>query len=120
MVKGKKQSEREIVRNRDKRDKFIKAHGEAEFERISAVDGGWARMKDLPCPVGFLWLWEHFMNIWNECERDFNGNVVLTYRSILDYAECMGVPLNAAERATIMKMKHWALAEISELNKEEE
>lgn len=120
VVKGKKTTDYEYRRNIDKRIKFVETQGQEAFDRVAAIDENYAKLKDLPCPSECLWIWEHFMNIWNECERDFNGNVILTYGTILDYMECMAVPLNVAERTMVMKMKHWAVSEIAQLKDKED
>jgi hypothetical protein len=59
------------------------------------------------------------MQIWENAERDMMGNVVFTFRTINEYAECFEVPFTVQDKKELFKMKSWALEVIAELDKEE-
>ena len=75
---------------------------------MSAVGKKWNKLKDIPIPEGYGWIWEVFLQMWKMCERDFNGNIIFTPRTILDYEQCFGVTLNIIDRRLLIKMKDWA------------
>lgn len=108
----------EYVCNAQKRDGFIRKFGKAEFDRVSAADEEWGRLRDIPFPKGTNWLFDHFYRIWTGCAADFSGSKILTPRQILDYCECFGVRLTYRERGLIMRMRHWAFEAISEMDKD--
>ena len=108
------------MRNRDKREDFIKAHGEDDFERISKLDPKWKQLENLTLPIKFSWIWSQFIQIWGTCEHDFNGNVIFTPRAVLDYCECFKVSMTVYERRLLFRMKSWACDEKSKVDDKEE
>lgn len=78
----------------------------------------WKNLKDIPVPAQYSWIWGKFLQIWYNTERDFNGNVVFTYRAINDYVECMKVPLTVEDKKLLFKMKDWAFIQIHEMEKD--
>lgn len=119
MKNGKAETETVYVRNKEKRDNFIKTHGQADFDRIAKIDPKWAELIMPECPKGGQWLWDTFISIWSECSHDAFGNTIMTCRDIMDYLEYMKLDLNVAERALMLKMKHWAQDEIAKLKDKE-
>lgn len=114
------------MRNADVREKFIKARGGKdykkgyrEFLKIGETDEKWRKLRDIPCPPEYSWIFRHFMQIWQNCEYDMAGNVVFTYRTVNDYAECMKVPLTVEDKRCLFKMKQWAQGVIAELKEKE-
>ena len=99
----------------EERTDFIKKFGEDAFNQVSRVDDKWKKLKELPIPDGFAWLWGVFLQIWKMCERDFNGNIIFTARSVLDYEQCFGVTLSISDRQYLFKMKDWACETVYEL-----
>lgn len=122
MENGKPQEKTEYVRNVDIREKFInqqgggdRSKGEKKFFSIGERDEKWKKLRDIPCPAEFSWIFKHFLQIWRNCEYDMAGNVIFTYRTVNDYVECMKVPLTVQDKKYLFDMKFWALNAISEL-----
>jgi hypothetical protein len=59
------------------------------------------------------------MLIWQNCEYDFGGNVVFTFRTVNEYVECMKVPFTVEDKRLLFKMKQWALETISEFKQKD-
>lgn len=91
----------------------------AEFDRLCAMDSSKEKLKDIPIPTRYFWIWKHFLNIWYQCEYDISGNVIFTYRTVNDYVECMKVPLTVLDKKCLFKMKEWALEIIQEVRDKE-
>ncbi len=111
MKKGKEISKTEWVRNSDKKKKFMDSFGmktEADFVSRIGGDKNWSKFVEPSFPPRFAWLWLTFLDIWRTCQRDFNGNVVLTPRVLTDYCECFLVSLTVQEKHLIFKIKSWA------------
>lgn len=113
----KKETKTTYVCNAQKRDDFISKFGQSEFDRISAADEDWGKLRDIPFPKGTKWLFSHFYEMWSGCAADFSGNKILTPREITDYCVCFGVRLSYRERRLIMDMRRWAFEAIAELDK---
>ena len=47
-----------------------------------------------------------------------SGNVIFTYRTIMDYEECMKVPFRVCDKELLMKIKAWACNQIAEMREE--
>ena len=114
-----------MVRNVDKRETFIKRFGgddrekgERKFFEVGELDPNFKKLREIPCPSEYTWIYKHFMQIWENAERDMMGNVVFTFRTINEYAECFEVPFTVEDKKELFKMKGWALNVISELNEE--
>lgn len=111
----KKTTETVYERNSDKKKKFMESHRittEEKFAEKVREFGNWVDFIDPPFPSRFQWIWLHFLDIWRTCEHDFNGNIVLTPRVLLDYCECFKVSLTVQEKHLIFRMKSWAEDEI--------
>lgn len=80
----------------------------------------WASLRDIEIPEQYLWIWSHFLTIWQNCERDAFGNVVFTFRTINDYVECMKPNLTIQDKKVLLKMKNWASETIYELSHKDE
>jgi hypothetical protein len=111
----KKVTKKKFTSNYEKRTDFIKKMGEEAFEKVSSVDKKWKKLRDIPIPDGYAWIWNVFLQIWMMCERDFNGNIIFTPRTILDYEQCFGVNLSILDRHLLVKMKDWASEIVYEL-----
>lgn len=132
MKKGKEVTETEWVRNITQREDFIKTKGGVDkdgnvidyqkgyeaFMLISEVDKKWNKLRDIPIPEEYSWIWGHFLNIWNGCTYDFNGNVIFTFQTINEYVQCMKVPLSVEDKKELFRIRTWAVNVISELEKE--
>jgi len=103
--------------NEDRKD-MIKRFGKDRFEKLVQTDSHYKMYREPEIPVGFRWLFARFMDIRNNCEYDFNGNVIFTCRTILDYEECMGVTFSLFERRIILKMRDWSNSVVYELSKD--
>lgn len=80
-------------------------------------DSHYKKFKEYPIPDGCKWIFSHFLAIWSNCTRDFNGNVQFGFRSIMDYMECMGVQFTVFERKLLVKMKDWVNETIYSMSK---
>lgn len=126
MKNGKKSEKTEWVRNVDIRENFIKRYGkdrkrgEAEFYKLGEQEEKWKKLREIPCPPEYSWIFKHFMQIWQHAEYDMGGNVIFTYRTINDYVECMKVPFTVEDKKMLLKMKTWAQGAISELKENKE
>lgn len=116
---GKKETKKKYTSNYEKRTDFIKKMGEEAFEKVSSVDSKWKKLRDIPVPDGFMWIWGVFLQMWRMCERDFNGNIIFTPRTILDYEQCFGVNFTILDRQLLIKMKEWANEIVFELKNSE-
>lgn len=87
---------------------------------MGKLDKKYEKLQDIPIPSQYRWIWKHFLNIWYECEHDFNGNIIFNYRTINDYVECMQVPLNVLDKKLLLKMKHWANEVVYDLRDKKE
>lgn len=103
------------MRNCEERDRFIKQYSKRRFDDVCGKDEKWNKLRDIPIPERYEWIWEHFIAIWQQSLVDFNGNRQIDYRTVMDYAECMKVPLSVTDKRLIMKMKAWAFEQISEM-----
>lgn len=107
--KGKKVSKTEWVRNADKKKDFVEKFGEAKFKEVAKKDPKrWGKLVEPYFPIRYRWLWFTFLDIWRTCSRDFNGNVVLTPRVLIDYCKCFKISLTVSERHLIFRIKSWA------------
>ena len=77
------------------------------------------KLRDIPCPPEYSWIFRHFMQIWQGCEYDMAGNVIFTFRTVNEYAECMKVPLTVEDKKCLFRMKAWACNAISEMRDKE-
>lgn len=116
--KTKKESKPVFTCNRDIRDDFIKKFGKKEFERVCLEDERMNKLQDIPVPTEYSWLFEQFINIWYNTERDFNGNVIFTPRTILDYEQFIGISFSYKERKLLLSMKTWAQTAIVEVERD--
>ena len=115
--KGKKDTKSTYVRNIDKRVDFVKKFGQEKFNEICKEDKNWAELQDIPVPEIFKWLFSQFLSIRQNCEYDFNGNIIFTPRVILDYSECLGIEFTYRERQTLLAMNLWAEETVRETRK---
>lgn len=108
----------------DTREEFIERRsgpkkdrkkGEKAFFEMGERDEKWKKLRDIPIPPEYKWIFRHFMEIWRGCEYDFGGNIVFTFRTINDYVECMKVPLTVEDKRCLFKMKAWACNTIAEM-----
>lgn len=58
--------------------------------------------------------------IWNQCEYDFNGNPIFSYRTVNEYVECMKVPLSVLDKKMLFTIKNWALETYYEVKNTED
>lgn len=114
---GKTETKTDYVRNCDSRDKYIKAKGMDAFLALGEKDEKWKELRDIPVPTRFEWLFDKFLQIWANSEKDISGNVIFTYRTINEYVECMKVPLTVDDKRMLLKMKGWAAAKIYDMEK---
>lgn len=125
MKNGKKTEITVSERNVDIRENFIKRYGkdkkrgEEEFFKLGEQDEKWKKLREIPCPPEYSWIYRHFMQIWQHAEYDMCGNVIFTYRTINDYVECFKVPLTVEDKKMLFKMKGWAMGVISELKEKD-
>lgn len=89
--------------------------GKEKFEKLAETSKRFAKLKDLPFPVRYSWIWGHFLAIWGNCETDVMGNRIITFRTINDYVECMKVPLSVIDKRILFKIKLWANEQIREM-----
>lgn len=118
MKNGKEETKNEYVRNSDRKKKFMEGFGmktEKEFADRVSMDKSWSKFIQPELPHRFIWIWLKFIDIWRTCAHDFNGNVILTPRVIMDYCECFKVTLTVFEKHLIFRMKVWAEDEIYNL-----
>ncbi len=112
VLKDKKETTKtEWVCNADKKKKFMKdfkLKTEEEFIKKIMNDKTMMKLCDMELPQRFTWIWFQFLDMWRTCQRDFNGNVILTPRQIIDYAECFKVSFSVYEKHLIFRMKAWA------------
>ena len=78
------------------------------------------KLRDIPIPSEYEWIFKQFLNIWQGCEYDMAGNAIFTFRTINDYVNCMKVPLTIEDKRCLLKMKAWAMNTISEMKDKEE
>ena len=111
----------------DTREKFIEQRsgpnkdrkkGEAAFFAMGERDEKWKKLRDIPIPKEYSWIFRHFMEIWRGCEYDFAGNIIFTFRTINDYVECMKVPLTVEDKKCLFRMKAWACNTIADMKEE--
>lgn len=112
---GKPETKTEYVRNCDTREKFIRTRGMDAFIAAGKRDQKWADLRDIPIPPRYEWLFDKFLQIWTNSERDMSGNVVFTYRTVNDYVQCMKVPLSVDDKKLLFAMKSWAAAKIYDM-----
>lgn len=112
---SKKETKTKYVANIEKREDFIKKFGQEEFNRISESDEKWNKLKDIPIPHPFMWLFRHFLMIWRHCEHDLNGNKIFRPVDITQYSECFEVKFTIEEKRLMLLMKEWASSTIIEL-----
>lgn len=108
------------MRNIDKRVDFVKKFGQEKFDKICTEDKTWANLKDIPVPNLFKWLFSQFLSIRQSCEYDFNGNIIFTPRTIIDYSECLGIEFSYREKQTLLAMNIWAEEKVREVRKKAE
>ena len=89
------------------------------FLKWGERDEKWKKLRDIPIPKEFEWIFKHFMQIWQGCEYDFAGNVIFTFRTINEYVECYKVPFTVEDKKLLFKMKAWALNTISDMKEKE-
>lgn len=114
------------MRNIEKREKIIERYGkqdrklgERKFFEMGELDEKFKKLRDIPPPPEYAWIFKQFLQIWQGCEYDMAGNVIFTFRTVNDYVECMKVPLTVADKKCIFKMKAWAMNTIAEMKDEE-
>lgn len=116
------------MRNVDEREKIIelrsgpkkdRKRGERFFFELGEKDEKWKKLRDIPIPPEYSWIFRHFMEIWRGCEYDFAGNIIFTFRTINDYVECMKVPLTVEDKKCLFRMKVWAVNTIAEMKEKE-
>lgn len=112
-----KETKTKYVRNIDRREDFIRKFKQKAFDKICEEDESWAKLKTIPIPNGYIWLFNHFLEIWYMCDVDFGGNRIFQTKDILNYCKCFGVNISYYERYLLVKMKGWAMSEISQLDK---
>ena len=78
------------------------------------------KLRDIPPPPEYEWIFKQFLNIWQGCEYDMAGNAIFTFRTINEYVDCMKVPLTIEDKRCLLKMKAWAMNTISEMKDKEE
>lgn len=123
--KGEKSEDTEYVRNAEVREQFIETRGRGDYQRgydafykLGEQDEKWKKLRDIPPPVQYEWIFGHFLKIWQGCEWSFGGTIIFTYRQILDYEECMHVPFRVRDKELLMKMKAWACNQIAEMKED--
>lgn len=89
------------------------------MEKLAETDEHYKKLLNIKIPLEYSWIWKHFLLIWKQCEYDFAGNIIFTYRTVNDYVECMKVPLTVDDKKCLFNMKAWALETISEVRKKE-
>lgn len=94
--------------HREERDSFIDKFGQKEFDEVCEIDEHYAKLKDIPIPACFRWLFEHFLTIFYSCEIDINGNRIFRPVDIKDYCETFGIEMSYKERHLLLQMKSWA------------
>lgn len=121
---GKKTEELEWVRNIEQRERILKQKGVdrdpdkayEEFYKLGEKNENIKKLRDIPIPEQYKWIWYHFLNIWQGCEWNMSGSIIFTFRTLNDYVECMKVPLTVWDKKRLMLMKAWACNAISELS----
>lgn len=103
------------VRNSLDRDNFIKRFGEERFLKLTETDSYYKKYREPKIPVGCNWIWRHFLDIWNNCNTDFNGYPILSFAEINAYEQCMDIHFSLVEKRLLLKIRNWVLEEISEL-----
>jgi hypothetical protein len=116
---GIKEKKSVTKRHFEEREKFIKQMGKDKFDSLAETSEKFARLKDLPFPTRYSWIWGHFLAIWGQCETDMMGNRIFTYGTINDYVECMKVPLSVFDKRILLKMKLWANEQIYEMKEKD-
>lgn len=86
---------------------------------LGEKDERWKKLREIPVPPEYSWIFKKFLEIWQGCEYDFAGNIIFTFRTINDYVECMKVPLTVEDKKCILKMKAWACNTIAEMRDKE-
>jgi hypothetical protein len=127
LEKGHETTKTEWVKNIDVRESFIKARGGGDYQKgeealitLGEKDSKYKKLRIIPIPDGYKWIFSQFLEIWRGCEFDMSGHVIFTFQTINEYVECMKVPLTVEDKKMIFKMKAWAMNQIFELEKEEE
>lgn len=93
--------------------------GKEKFDSLAETSERFAKLKDVPFPTRYSWIWGHFLAIWGQCETDMAGNRIFSFRTINEYVECMKVPLSVIDKRILFKMKIWANEQISEMKEKE-
>lgn len=88
--------------------------------KVAEKSENFNKLKDIPIPNRFTWIWKHFLIIWNNCEYDINGNPIFSFRLVNDYVECMKVPLTVSDKKLLFKIKNWALETYYEIRHQED
>jgi hypothetical protein len=107
----------EYITKISEREDFIKKFGQKKFDELSLIDDNLSKLRDIPMPQGFVWLFSHFLEIWRNCETNLNGYKIFTPRQILDYSDCFCVYFSVREKQLLLKWKEWADITIADLNK---
>lgn len=116
---GEKSERTEWVCNSDKVKDFIAKFGKERFDTVSKTDENWKKFVPPEFPTRFTWIWYKFLDIWRTCGHDFNGNIILTPRVLMDYCECFMISLTVEEKRLIFRMKAWAEDTIYKLRKKD-
>jgi hypothetical protein len=85
---------------------------------VCKKDKNFEKLKDIPPPPEYRWIFKHFMQIWENAEHDMMGNVIFTFRTINEYEQCFKVPFTVEDKKELLKMKFWAIAEIAKLKEQ--
>lgn len=121
---GKEITETEWRCNSDKKREYMTTyHLKTDKEFADKVKGyeNWSKFISPPLPSRFQWIWLHFLDIWRTCSRDFNGNVIMTPRTLIDYCECFKVFFTVQEKHLLFRIKNWAedaMYQVREKNKD--
>lgn len=102
------------MRNCETRDNYIKKFGQQKFDSLASnPENRFSQYQDIEIPVQYLYTWEHFIAIWQQCEFDFGGNRIFTYHTVLEYEQCMKVSLPIKVKRMMFRIKQWVLEEIA-------
>ena len=85
---------------------------------MGEIEERYKKLRDIPPPPKYSWIFKQFLQIWQGCEYDMDGNTIFTFRTINEYVECMKVPLTVEDKKCLLKMKACAMNTIASMKEE--
>lgn len=115
---GKKSDEYEWTSHYAEKKEFEARFGKERLEQMIKTQERFKQYREPDIPEGYRWLFQKFMDIWSHCGIDFNGNVIYSFDTVLDYEKFSGIVFTYFERRVLLKMGDWAHAALAKLRKD--